>query len=38
MGEFYGQSFLAEPHGNIVVIENRNQDEVIIEEIDKRLI
>lgn len=38
IGEFYGQSYLADPRGNIVSIGSRNNDEVIIGEMDKSLI
>jgi beta-ureidopropionase len=38
MGEFYGQSYLADPRGNFVAMEIRDQDEVIIGEMDKKLI
>ncbi|WP_438447606.1 nitrilase-related carbon-nitrogen hydrolase [Gorillibacterium sp. sgz5001074] len=38
MGEFYGQSYLADPRGTIVAIGSRNQDEVVVGEMNKRLI
>lgn len=38
IGEFYGQSYLADPRGNIVAIGSRDQDEVVIGEMNKRLI
>jgi N-carbamoylputrescine amidase len=38
MGEFYGQSYLVDPRGSIVAIGSRDQDEVIIGEMDKQLI
>jgi beta-ureidopropionase len=38
MGEFYGQSYLVDPRGSIVAIGSRDQDEVIIGEMDKKLI
>ncbi|WP_018131097.1 nitrilase-related carbon-nitrogen hydrolase [Effusibacillus pohliae] len=38
MGEFYGQSYLVDPRGRIVAIGSRDQDEVVIGEMDKNLI
>ncbi|OBZ13414.1 nitrilase-related carbon-nitrogen hydrolase [Bacillus sp. FJAT-26390] len=38
MGEFYGQSYLVDPRGSIVAIGSRDQDEVIIGEMNKELI
>lgn len=38
MGEFYGQSYLVDPRGSIVTIGSRDQDEVIMGEMDKTLI
>ncbi|MGN8646774.1 nitrilase-related carbon-nitrogen hydrolase [Gracilibacillus sp. HCP3S3_G5_1] len=38
MGEFYGQSYLVDPRGNFVKIGSRDQDEIIIAEMDKKLI
>ncbi len=38
MGEFYGQSYLVNPRGQIVAIGSRDQDEVVIAEMDKNLI
>lgn len=38
MGEFYGQSYLADPRGAIVSIGSRDQDEVVIGVMDKALI
>ncbi|WP_201008637.1 nitrilase-related carbon-nitrogen hydrolase [Paenibacillus glycanilyticus] len=38
MGEFYGQSYLADPRGSIVAIGSRDQDEVVIGVMDKELI
>ena len=38
MGEFYGQSYLVDPRGSIVSIGSRDQDEVVIGEMDKELI
>ncbi|MGC4377535.1 nitrilase-related carbon-nitrogen hydrolase [Fictibacillus sp. Mic-4] len=38
MGEFYGQSYLCDPRGNLVAIGSRDKDEVIIGEMDKNLI
>ncbi|WP_040949140.1 nitrilase-related carbon-nitrogen hydrolase [Gorillibacterium massiliense] len=35
MGEFYGQSYLANPRGEIVAIGSRDQDEVVIGEMSK---
>ncbi|MFC4768164.1 nitrilase-related carbon-nitrogen hydrolase [Effusibacillus consociatus] len=38
MGEFYGQSYLVDPRGQFVVMGSRDQDEVVIGEMDKNLI
>ncbi|WP_336784718.1 nitrilase-related carbon-nitrogen hydrolase [Paenibacillus sp. MMO-177] len=38
MGEFYGQSYLADPRGSIVAIGSRDQDEIVIGVMDKELI
>ncbi|MGZ4107156.1 MAG: nitrilase-related carbon-nitrogen hydrolase [Tumebacillaceae bacterium] len=37
MGEFYGQSYLVDPRGRFVAIGSRDQDEVIIGEMDRNL-
>jgi beta-ureidopropionase len=38
MGEFYGQSYLVNPRGAIVAVGSRDQDEVVIGNMDKELI
>ncbi len=38
MGEFYGQSYLVDPRGNIVAIGSRDKDEVVIGTMNKKLI
>ncbi|MDN4603646.1 nitrilase-related carbon-nitrogen hydrolase [Paenibacillus sp. F6_3S_P_1C] len=38
MGEFYGQSYLVDPRGRMVAMGSRDQDEVIIGEMDTELI
>ncbi|NIK70062.1 nitrilase-related carbon-nitrogen hydrolase [Paenibacillus sp. BK720] len=38
MGEFYGQSYLADPRGSIVAIGSRDKDEVVVGVMDKELI
>jgi beta-ureidopropionase len=38
MGEFYGQSYLVDPRGNFVAMGSRDKDEVVIGEMDKKLI
>lgn len=38
MGEFYGQSYLVDPRGKFVAMGSRDQDEVIIGEMDRKLI
>jgi beta-ureidopropionase len=38
MGEFYGQSYLVDPRGQIVAIGSRDRDEVVIGEMDRGLI
>ncbi|WP_223702824.1 nitrilase-related carbon-nitrogen hydrolase [Sutcliffiella deserti] len=38
MGEFYGQSYLVDPRGTFVSVGSRDQDEVIIGEMNKKLI
>lgn len=38
MGEFYGQSYLVDPKGRFVAVGSRDQDEVVIAEMDRNLI
>jgi beta-ureidopropionase len=38
MGEFYGQSYLVDPRGQIVAIGSRDKDEVVIGEMDRDVI
>jgi N-carbamoylputrescine amidase len=38
MGEFYGQSYLADPRGSIVAIGSRDRSEVVIGDMSKSLI
>ncbi|MDQ2873019.1 MAG: acyltransferase [Candidatus Eremiobacteraeota bacterium] len=38
MGEFYGQSYLADPRGEIVAIGSRDKDEVVIGRMNRDLI
>jgi N-carbamoylputrescine amidase len=38
MGEFYGQSYLVDPRGQFVAVASRDQDEVVIGELDRSLI
>jgi len=38
MGEFYGQSYLVDPRGNFVAMGSRDKDEVVIGEMDKKII
>lgn len=38
MGEFYGQSYLVDPRGNFVAMGSRDNDEVVIGEVDKKMI
>lgn len=38
MGEFYGQSYLVDPRGQFVSIGSRDKDEIIIGEMNKKLI
>jgi N-carbamoylputrescine amidase len=38
MGEFYGQSYLVDPRGRFVAMGSRDRDEVIIGEVDRKLI
>ncbi len=38
MGEFYGQSYLVDPRGSFVAMGSRDQDEVIIGEMNKKMI
>ncbi len=38
LGEFYGQSYLVDPRGSMVSVGSRDQDEVVIGEMDKALI
>ena len=38
MGEFYGQSYLVDPRGEFVSIGSRDKDEVIIGDMNKKLI
>lgn len=38
MGEFYGQSYLVDPRGNFVAVGSRDQDEVVVAKMDKKMI
>jgi N-carbamoylputrescine amidase len=38
MGEFYGQSYLVDPRGQFVAMGSRDKDEVVIGDMDRRLI
>lgn len=38
LGEFYGQSYLVDPKGSMVSVGSRDQDEIVIGEMDKKLI
>lgn len=38
MGEFYGQSYLVDPRGSFVAMGSRTEDDIIIGEMDKKLI
>ncbi len=38
MGEFYGQSYLVDPRGQFVAVGSRDQDEVIVAEMDREKI
>lgn len=38
MGEFYSQSYLSPPRGNFVAMASRDKEEVIVGELDKKLI
>ncbi len=38
MGEFYGQSYLVDPRGQFVAVGSRDKDEVVIGQMDRRLI
>ncbi len=38
MGEFYGQSYLVDPRGQFVAAGSRDKDEVVIGDMDRRLI
>jgi beta-ureidopropionase len=38
MGEFYGQSYLVDPRGQFVAVGSRDKDEVVIGDMDRRLI
>ncbi|MGF9699713.1 nitrilase-related carbon-nitrogen hydrolase [Paenibacillus sp. MABNR03] len=38
MGEFYGQSYLVDPRGRMVAMGSRDQDEVVIGEMDTEMI
>ncbi len=38
MGEFYGQSYVVDPRGNFLAVASRDQDEVVIAEMDKKKI
>ena len=38
MGEFYGQSYLVDPRGNFVAVASRDNDEVLIAEMDREVI
>lgn len=35
MGEFYGQSYLVDPRGQFVAVASRDEDEVLVAEMDK---
>ena len=38
MGEFYGQSYLVDPRGQMVAVGSRDKDEVVIGDMDRRVI
>jgi N-carbamoylputrescine amidase len=38
MGEFYGQSYLVDPRGNFVTMASRDKEEVIVGEMNKKMI
>lgn len=38
MGEFYGQSYLVDPRGNFVATASRDKEEVIVGEMNKKMI
>jgi N-carbamoylputrescine amidase len=38
MGEFYGQSYLVDPRGDFVAVGSRDRDEVVIGEMNRKLI
>lgn len=38
MGEFYGQSYLCNPRGELVAVASRDKDEVIVADMDRSLI
>jgi len=38
MGEFYGQSYLVDPRGQFVAMGSRDKDEVVIGDMDRRVI
>lgn len=38
MGEFYGQSYLVDPRGQFVATASRDRDEVVVGEMDRRVI
>jgi N-carbamoylputrescine amidase len=38
MGEFYGQSYLVDPRGQMVAVASRDRDEVVIADMDRRVI
>ena len=38
MGEFYGQSYIVDPRGNFIAMGSRNEDEVVVGELNKKLI
>ncbi|MGH7683654.1 MAG: nitrilase-related carbon-nitrogen hydrolase, partial [Vulcanimicrobiaceae bacterium] len=38
MGEFYGQSYLVDPRGRVLVQAARDRDEAIVGEMDRALI
>ncbi|MCL6489942.1 MAG: acyltransferase, partial [Alicyclobacillus mali] len=38
MGEFYGQSYLVDPRGNFVKVAARDQDEIVIADMDREVI
>jgi beta-ureidopropionase len=38
MGEFYGQSYIVDPRGNFIAMGSRDEDEVVVGELNKKLI